>query len=154
MPYRAARARACQREPVRTTRCLIAAHILAGDAGGDLLELYCGNGNFTLTLPNKPAMDGKIKANFEAKPRYAKEEGAIYFDNFELKEYSIEPASMKQQFAPLMGYLVSSLKQRLSKEPAYRLNEKDKDQAWLKAHVTGFEMTPGKLRLITAEKVE
>lgn len=124
-----------------------------GRQGANMANVL-GNGNFTLTLPNKPAMDGKIKANFEAKPRYAKEEGAIYFDNFELKEYSIEPTSMKQQFAPLMGYLVSSLKQRLSKEPAYRLNEKDKDQAWLKAHVTGFEMTPGKLRLITAEKVE
>ena len=111
-----------------------------------------GSGNFTLTLPNKPSVDGKIKTNFEAKPRYDIKEGAIYFDNFELKDYTIEPASLKPQFAPLMGYLVSSLKQRLGKEPAYRLNEKDKDQAWLKAHVTGFELLPGQLRLTTQTK--
>lgn len=27
-----------------------------------------GSGNFTLTLPNKPSVDGRIKTNFEAKP--------------------------------------------------------------------------------------
>ncbi|MGL4207555.1 MAG: DUF1439 domain-containing protein [Aeromonadaceae bacterium] len=110
-----------------------------------------GVGNFTLTLPNKPTVAGRIQANFEAKPRYEVKEGAVYFDNFALKSYELEPAALKQQFAPLVGYLVNSLEQRLRKQPAYRLNEQDKDQAWLKAHVVSMQMQPGELLLNTKE---
>lgn len=56
---------------------------------------------------------------------------------------------MQQQFAPLVGYLVQGLQTRLAQQPAYMLNTKDKDQRWLKQHVTGFELLPGKLRLHT-----
>lgn len=110
-----------------------------------------GLGNFSLTLPNKPTVDGRIQAHFEAKPRYEVKEGAIYFDEFALKNYELEPSSLKQQFAPLMGYLINSLEQRLRKQPAYRLNEKDKDQAWLKAHVVSMQMQPGVLQLNTSQ---
>jgi hypothetical protein len=107
------------------------------------------NGRFTLTLPDQPAIDGTISANFEAKPRYRLQNGAIYFDNFTLMSYQIKPTSVQQQFAPLVGYLVKGLQSRLEQEPAYVLNTKDKDQRWLKQHVTHFELLPGKLRLHT-----
>ena len=42
-------------------------------------------GNFTLTLPNKPSIDGTVQANFTAIPRYVASEGAVYFDQFTLK---------------------------------------------------------------------
>lgn len=41
-----------------------------------------GNGRFTLSLPGKPAVDGTIRADFEAKPRYHLQNGAIYLDRF------------------------------------------------------------------------
>jgi hypothetical protein len=108
-----------------------------------------GNGRFTLSLPGKPAVDGTIRADFEAKPRYHLQTGAIYLDNFTLTSYEIKPADVQQQFAPLVGYLVQGLQTRLAQQPAYMLNTKDKDQRWLKQHVTGFELLPGKLRLHT-----
>ncbi|MGL4751206.1 MAG: DUF1439 domain-containing protein [Aeromonadaceae bacterium] len=106
-------------------------------------------GDFTLALPNKPAINGTLKANFQARPRYDTRQGAIYLDNFTLQDYQLQPAELQQQFAPLMGYLTRSLQQRLASQPAYRLDPKDKQQAWLKAHVTGFELHPGLLRLKT-----
>lgn len=107
------------------------------------------NGRFTLTLPGQPAVDGTISANFEAKPRYRLQNGAIYFDNFTLTSYQIKPTSVQEQFAPFVGYLVKGLQSRLEQEPAYVLNTKDNDQRWLKQHVTRFELLPGKLRLHT-----
>ncbi|MFC3915054.1 DUF1439 domain-containing protein [Pseudaeromonas sharmana] len=106
--------------------------------------------DFTLSLPNKPAINGTLQANFEAKPRYDVQQGAVYLDNFTLQDYQLQPAALQQQFAPLMGYLVKGLQQRLANQPAYRLNTKDQQQAWLKEHVTGFELQPGLLRLKTA----
>ena len=106
-------------------------------------------GDFTLALPNKPAINGTLEANFQARPRYDTRQGAIYLDNFTLQDYQLQPAELQQQFAPLMDYLTRSLQQRLASQPAYRLDPKDKQQAWLKAHVTGFELHPGLLRLKT-----
>ena len=108
-----------------------------------------GFGQFTLTLPDKPAMDGTITANFTALPRYAPAEGAVYFDQFTLKNYVLEPAALDQQFGPMMGYLLKGIEQRLAKQPAYRLDAKNADQAWLKSHVTSIELKPGVLRLKT-----
>ncbi|MBP7981237.1 MAG: DUF1439 domain-containing protein [Tolumonas sp.] len=108
-----------------------------------------GNGRFTLSLPGKPAVDGTIRADFEAKPRYHLQNGAIYLDNFTLTSYEIKPAEVQQQFAPLVGYLVQGLQNRLEQQPAYQLNTQDKEQLWLKQHVTRFELLPGKLRLHT-----
>ena len=72
------------------------------------------NGRFTLTLPGQPAVDGTITADFEAKPRYHLQNGAIYLDNFTLTSYQIKPATVQEQFAPLVGYLVQeSLQSRL-----------------------------------------
>ncbi len=107
------------------------------------------NGRFTLTLPGQPSVDGTISADFEAKPRYYLKTGAIYLDNFTLTRYQIKPAEVQQQFAPLVGYLVQGLQSRLQQQPAYVLNSKDKEQRWLKQHVTRFELLPGKLRLHT-----
>ncbi len=107
------------------------------------------NGRFTLTLPGQPAVDGTITADFEAKPRYHLQNGAIYLDNFTLTSYQIKPAAVQEQFAPLVGYLVQGLQSRLEQQPAYVLNTKDKEQLWLKQHVTRFELLPGKLRLHT-----
>jgi hypothetical protein len=106
-------------------------------------------GNFSLTLPNKPTVDGTITANFTAIPRYAPAEGAIYFDQFKLKDYVLEPVALNQQFGPMMGYLLKGIEQRLAKQPAYRLDSKNADQAWLKSHVTSVELQPGLLRLKT-----
>lgn len=107
------------------------------------------NGRFTLSLPGKPAIDGTIRADFEAKPRYQQQSGAVYLDNFTLTSYSIQPSAVQQQFAPFVSYLVQGLQSRLEQQPAYQLNTQDKDQLWLKQHVTRFELMPGKLRLHT-----
>jgi hypothetical protein len=109
------------------------------------------NGQFTLTMPGQTPIDGTISAIFEAKPRYQLKNGAVYLDNFTLTSYQIKPAEVQQQFAPLVGYLVQGLQSRLQQQPAYVLNSKDKDQLWLKKHVTRFELLPGKLRLYTAK---
>ena len=106
-------------------------------------------GNFTLTLPNKPSVDGTVQANFTAVPRYVPSEGAVYFDQFTLQNYVLKPDSLNQQFGPMMGYLLKGIEQRLAKQPAYRLDTRNHDQAWIKAHVTGVEMQPGLLRLKT-----
>ncbi|WP_024872629.1 DUF1439 domain-containing protein [Tolumonas lignilytica] len=107
------------------------------------------NGHFTLSLPGKPAVDGTISADFEAKPRYQIQSGAVYLDNFTLTHYQIKPTEVQEEFAPLVGYLVQGLQSRLAQQPAYVLNTHDKDQRWLKQHVTRFELLPGKLRLHT-----
>ncbi len=106
-------------------------------------------GTYTLTLPNQPVVDGTINADFEAKPRYDMQNGAIYLDQFALSGYQITPANIQEQFAPLVSYLISGLQSKLKQEPAYVLNTQDKDQRWLKEHVTRFELLPGKLRLYT-----
>ena len=82
-------------------------------------------------------------------PYYHLQNGAIYLDNFMLTSYQIKPATVQEQFAPLVGYLVQGLQSRLEQQPAYVLNTKDKEQLWLKQHVTRFELLPGKLRLHT-----
>lgn len=110
------------------------------------------NGTYTLTLPGQPTVDGTINANFLAKPRYDKTAGAIYLDQFSLSGYQITPANVQEQFAPLVSYLITGLQSKLKQEPAYVLNTQDKDQKWLKEHVTGFEMLPGKLRLHTSNE--
>ena len=106
-------------------------------------------GNFTLTLPNKPSIDGTVQANFTAIPRYVAREGAVYFDQFTLKNYQLQPESLNQQFGPMMGYLLKGIEQRLANRPAYQLDTRNHDQAWLKNHVTGVELRPGVLRLKT-----
>lgn len=72
-----------------------------------------------------------------------------HFDQFTLKNYVLEPAALNQQFGPMMGYLLKGIEQRLAKQPAYRLDAKNADQAWLKNHVTSVELQPGVLRLKT-----
>lgn len=108
-----------------------------------------GLGTYTLTLPNKPAINGTMEAHFQAKPRYEPKDGAIYLDNFQLQEYKLEPQSVQQQFGPMLDFLVQRLQQKLAKEPAYRLNTANQDQAWLKEHVTGVVIKPGVLHLTT-----
>ncbi len=106
-------------------------------------------GRFTLSLPNKAPIDGTLQARFQARPRYAPAQGAVYLDDFTLIDYQLSPATLQQQFAPLVDYLVQGLRQRLASQPAYRLDEQDPEQAWLKQHVTGVELLPGTLRLQT-----
>lgn len=108
-----------------------------------------GKGQFVLSLPNKPPVDGTIRANFEAKPHYDQKNGAIYLQSFKLTQYEIQPDSVQQEFAPLVGYLVQGLQSRLAQQPAYVLDKNDKDQRWLKEHITRFQILPGKLRLYT-----
>lgn len=114
----------------------------------DLAQIH-STGRFTLSLPNKAPIDGTLEANFEAKPRYSPSQGAVYLDKFTLIDYRLTPAAVQQQFAPLVDYLVQGLQQRLANQPAYRLDERDPDQAWLKQHVTDVQLLPGKLRLQT-----
>lgn len=108
-------------------------------------------GKYTLAMPNQSPVSGTITANFAAKPRYSIPQGAIYLDQFSLVSYHITPASVEQQFGPMVGYLVNGLEERLKNQPAYTLNSDNQDQLWLKQHVTGFQLLPGKLRLQVKE---
>jgi hypothetical protein len=108
-----------------------------------------GHGHFVLALPNKVPVNGTIRAKFEAKPHYDQKSGSIYLQNFNLTQYEIKPDAVQQEFAPLVGYLVQGLQSRLAQQPAYVLDNNDKDQHWLKDHITRFQILPGKLRLYT-----
>lgn len=108
-----------------------------------------GAGEFILTLPNRAPIDGILSARFSATPRYAAGQGAIYLERFQLLDYTLQPASLQQQVAVLMPYLLQGLQSRLASRPAYQLDNKDPQQLWLRQHITSFEMQPGILRLKT-----
>lgn len=109
-----------------------------------------GYGNATISMGNKPPVDARLQVTFEGKPRYDVASKSLYLDDANLIDYQIAPQQAQQQYGLMINMALQSLKQRLINQPIYTLKD-DQRHRWWRDNLTGIEVVPGKLRLLTKQ---
>ncbi|MDO2947425.1 DUF1439 domain-containing protein [Aeromonas simiae] len=106
-------------------------------------------GTARMAMGDKPPVDATLRVTFDGKPRYEPGSHAIYLDDAKLVDYRIEPQSVQQQYGLVVNLMLQSLQQRMKGKPVYRITGKGAEQTWWREHLTGVEVQPGKLKLLT-----
>ena len=88
-----------------------------------------------------------VSGDFSARPRYDNEQGALFLDEFELLNYSLNQDDSSQQARFILPMLLQALTGYLSQYPVYTLDEKDPLQRQLKNQTVSLGITPGKISL-------
>ncbi|WP_107851654.1 DUF1439 domain-containing protein [Oceanimonas marisflavi] len=91
--------------------------------------------------------DWDISGDFSARPRFDREQGALYLDEFELLEYRLNNSDASPQAGFVLPLLLQSLADYLSRYPVYRLDEQDPLQKRLKDSALTLTISPGQLTL-------
>lgn len=88
-----------------------------------------------------------INADFNAKPRYDNERGALFLDDFELLNYQLNQGNSSPQAQFMMPMLLQALSGYLAQYPVYTLDERDPLQRQLKSQPLRLEIKPGQVSL-------
>lgn len=107
----------------------------------------------TLTGDAKLDMDslfGSQKANIKLKlkalPSFNKEQGAIYLQEMEIVDATVEPEKMQTVLQTIIPYLNQSLRSYFNQQPAYVLSEDNsKGESMAKKYAKGIEVKPGEI---------
>lgn len=106
---------------------------LSGDADLDMNSLF-GSQKATMKLKMK------------ALPVFDKEKGAIYLQEMEVVDATVEPQKMQTVLQTLLPYLNQSLRNYFNQRPAYVLREDNsKGEALAKKYAKGIEVKPGEI---------
>lgn len=106
---------------------------LSGDAKLDMTSLF-GN------------QKANIKLKLKALPTFNKEKGAIYLQEMEIVDATIEPKKMQTVLQMLTPYLNQSLRSYFNQQPVYVLSEdKSKGELMAKKFAKGIEVKPGEI---------
>ncbi len=106
---------------------------LNGDAQLDMSSLF-GNQKATMKLTLK------------ALPVFNQQEGAIYLQEMEVVNATVEPQKMQSVLQTIVPYLNQSLRSYFNQKPAYVLSEdRSKGEALAKKLAKGIEVKPGQL---------
>lgn len=106
---------------------------LTGDAKLDMTSLF-GN------------QKANIKLKLKALPAFNKEQGAIYLQEMEVVDASVEPEKMQTLLQTIIPYLNQSLRSYFNQQPAYVLSEdKSSGEAMAKKYAKGIEVKPGEI---------
>lgn len=88
-----------------------------------------------------------ITGDFSARPRYDNQQGALFLDDFELINYSLNQDDSSPQARFMLPMLLQALTGYLSQYPVYTLDETDPLQRQLKNQAVSLGITPGKISL-------
>ena len=88
-----------------------------------------------------------LAADFNAKPRYDNQLGALFLDDFELLNYQLNEGASSAQAQFMLPMLLQALSGYLSQYPVYTLDDKDPLQRQLKAQPLSLTITPGQVAL-------
>jgi hypothetical protein len=106
---------------------------LTGDAHLDMSSLF-GNQKATMKLTLK------------ALPAFNHEQGAIYLQEMEVLNATVEPQKMQSMLQTIVPYLNQALRSYFNQKPAYVLSEdRSKGEAIAKRLAKGIEVKPGKI---------
>ncbi|MDU6925671.1 lipoprotein [Franconibacter helveticus 513] len=106
---------------------------LTGDANLDMTSLF-GNQKATMKLTLK------------ALPVFNKEKGAVYLQEMEVVNATVEPQKMQALLETLTPYLNQSLRSYFNQRPAYVLSEDGSEGEKLaKKYAKGLEVKPGEI---------
>ncbi|MCT4717433.1 lipoprotein [Enterobacteriaceae bacterium H18W14] len=106
---------------------------LTGDAKLDMTSLF-GN------------QKANIKLKLKAQPAFNKEEGAIYLQEMEVVDATVEPEKMQTILQTIIPYLNQSLRSYFNQQPAYVLSEdKSSGESMAKKYAKGIEVKPGEI---------
>lgn len=104
---------------------------LTGDAKLDMTSLF-GN------------QKANIRLKLKALPAFNKEKGAIYLQEMEVVDATVEPEKMQTILQTLIPYLNQSLRNYFNQQPAYLLSEdKSAGESMAKKYAKGIEVKPG-----------
>lgn len=92
-----------------------------------------------------------INADFNARPRYDNEQGALFLDEFELLNYQVNKDSSSMPASFMLPIILQALTKYLSQYPVYTLDEQDPLQRQLKDQVVSLDISPGKIALYGLE---
>ncbi|ART81844.1 hypothetical protein CBP31_03740 [Oceanisphaera profunda] len=90
-----------------------------------------------------------IAGDFNARPRYDNEQGALFLDEFELLNYQLNEGSSSPQARFMLPMLLQALTGYLSQYPVYTLDDNDPLQRQLKSQPLSLEITPGQVSLFS-----
>ncbi|TNV21932.1 lipoprotein [Buttiauxella sp. B2] len=106
---------------------------LTGDASLDMSSLF-GN------------QKANIKLKLKAQPAFNKEQGAIYLQEMEVVDATVEPEKMQTIVQTIIPYLNQSLRNYFNQQPAYVLSEDNSTGEKLaKQYAKGIEIKPGEI---------
>lgn len=106
---------------------------LIGDAKLDMTSLF-GN------------QKANIKLKLKALPTFNKEQGAIYLQEMEVVDATVEPEKMQTIVQTIIPYLNQSLRNYFNQQPAYVLNEDNSaGEKMAKKYAKGIEIKPGEI---------
>ncbi|WP_455427738.1 lipoprotein [Dryocola sp. LX212] len=106
---------------------------LTGDAKLDMTSLF-GN------------QKANIKLKLKALPVFNKEKGAIYLQEMEVVDATVEPKKMQTIVQTLIPYLNQSLRKYFNEQPAYVLSEdRSEGESMAKKYAKGIEVKPGEI---------
>ncbi|WP_417617453.1 DUF1439 domain-containing protein [Oceanisphaera sp.] len=88
-----------------------------------------------------------ITGDFSARPRYDSEQGALFLDEFDLLNYSLNQANSSPQASFILPILLQTVTNYLSQYPVYTLDEQDPLQRQLKNEAVSLEIAPGQISL-------
>lgn len=87
-----------------------------------------------------------IRLKLKALPTFNKEEGAIYLQEMEVVDASVEPEKMQTILQTIIPYLNQSLRSYFNQQPAYVLSEDNSSgEAMAKKYARGIEVKPGEI---------
>lgn len=106
---------------------------LTGDANLDMTSLF-GN------------QKANIKLKLKALPSFDKDKGAIYLQEMEIVDATVEPEKMQSVLQTIIPYLNQSLRNYFNQQPAYVLSEDNsKGESMAKKYAKGIEVKPGEI---------
>lgn len=106
---------------------------LTGDASLDMTSLF-GN------------QKANMKLTLKALPVFNKEKGAIYLQEMEVVNATVQPQKMQALLETLTPYLNQSLRSYFNQHPAYVLSEDGSEGEKLaKRYAKGLEVKPGEI---------
>lgn len=106
---------------------------LTGDANLEMTSLF-GN------------QKANIKLKLKALPTFNKEQGAIYLQEMEVVDATVEPEKMQTIVQTLIPYLNQSLRNYFNQQPAYVLGEdRSTGENLAKKYAKGIEVKPGEI---------
>ncbi|ART78764.1 DUF1439 domain-containing protein [Oceanisphaera avium] len=92
-----------------------------------------------------------LAGDFNARPRYDNEQGALFLDDFELLNYQLNEGSSSPQARFMLPMLLQALSGYLSQYPVYKLDKNDPLQRQLMAQPLSLEVQPGEVSLYSVE---
>ena len=90
-----------------------------------------------------------INADFNARPRYDNQRGALFLDDFELLNYQLNEGSSSPQARFMLPMLLQALSGYLAQYPVYTLDDNDPLQRQLKNQPLSLEIKPGQVSLLS-----